>query len=153
MKTSTQLTQSLRKWMDAVMHRSMRDWSGFAKASGFSMPQLGILMRLHYRGNCGISDIRDHMHISTAAASQLVDRLVQSGLLERTENAEDRRSKDLALSNNGKSLIQKGIAERYQWIEALVETLSPQEQETVLKALPILIEAAQKIAEPRHASQ
>ena len=149
MKTSTQLVQYLHKWMDTVMHRSMRDWSRFVKASGLSMPQFSILMQMHYKGQTSISEISERMDITNAASSQLVDRLVHSGLLERTENPDDRRAKDLTLSPKGKAMIEQGIAERYQWIEDVVATLANEQQEIILKALPILIEASRNINEPQ----
>ena len=91
MTKPVQFTQALRSWMDVAMHRSMRGWSHHAKASGLSMPQFSILMQLYYRGHCGISDIRDRFEISAAAASQHVENLVQAGLIERSEDAGDRR--------------------------------------------------------------
>ena len=42
-------------------------------------------MQLHYRGNCGIGDISERFDITNAAASQLVDKLVQSGFIKRVK--------------------------------------------------------------------
>ena len=81
MADPSQFSQSLRGWMDTFTHRSMRDWSRYIKASGFSMPQFFLLMHLRHREHCGISDLSEHMEISNAAASQLVDKLVQAKLL------------------------------------------------------------------------
>jgi DNA-binding MarR family transcriptional regulator len=60
-------SQSLRAWMDAFMHRSMRGWSHFAKSTGLSMPQFSILMQLHYKGACGMSAISERFDVSAAA--------------------------------------------------------------------------------------
>jgi len=92
MYTSAQLVKITRQWMDAVMHRSMRDWSHFVKATDLSMPQFSILMQLHYQGECGMSDVSERMDISAAAASQLVEKLVISKLIERAEDPNDRRA-------------------------------------------------------------
>ncbi|MGE5642724.1 MAG: MarR family winged helix-turn-helix transcriptional regulator, partial [Byssovorax cruenta] len=88
-----QFTQSIRAWMDIFMHRSMRGWGRFAKSTGLSMPQFSVLMQLHYRGACGMSKVSEGFDISPAAASQLVDKLVQSGYIQRVEDPEDRRAK------------------------------------------------------------
>ncbi|HZJ25169.1 MAG TPA: helix-turn-helix domain-containing protein, partial [Anaerolineales bacterium] len=66
-----QFSQAIRSWMDVFMHRSMHGWSQFAKSTGLSMPQFGILMQLHHRANCGIGDIGERFDITSAAASQL----------------------------------------------------------------------------------
>ena len=55
MTKSPQFSQAIRSWMDVFMHRSIRGWGLFAKSTGLSMPQFGILMQLHHNGVCGIS--------------------------------------------------------------------------------------------------
>ncbi len=143
-----QFTQALRSWMDIFMHRSMRGWSHFAKSSGLSMPQFSIIMQLHHRGACGISDISDGFEITNAAASQLVEKLVQSGYLQRTEDPSDRRARLLNLSTKGRRLIERGRVERYRWMDQIEAVLSPEDRERVAQALVTLSEAARKLEEP-----
>ena len=138
-------SQSLREWMDVFMHRSMRGWNRFAKTTGLSMPQFSILMQLHYRGACGISEIGERFDISAAAASQLADKLVQSGYLERAEDPHDRRARQLKLSASGAKLVHAGLRERYRWMETLTDSLAPNQQKKVGEALAILTQAAQKL--------
>ena len=143
MTKPTQFSKTLRAWMDTFMHRSMRGWSHFAKSTGLSMSQFSILMQLHHKGPCGLSEIGERFDISAAAASQLVDKLVQAGYLERTEDPTDRRAKLLALSDKGKELINQGTEERHRWMDDLTSKLSTEEQAKVVEALNILTEAAQ----------
>jgi DNA-binding MarR family transcriptional regulator len=145
MTKSTQIAQPLREWMDVFMHRSMRGWNQFAKSTGLSMPQFSILMQLHYKGACGMSEISERFDVSAAAASQLVDKLVQAGYIERTEDPHDRRAKLLKLSTNGAKLVDNGIQERYRWMDQLASNLSPADQTKVSEALSLLTEAAQKL--------
>src|SRR5688572_16986748 len=149
MISSPQSIQTIRQSMDISMHHSLRGHSHFAKAIGLSMPQLGILMQLHYRSNCGVSDIGERFDITNAAASQLVDKLVQSGLIQREEDPHDRRAKLLNLTDKGKQLIQQGIEERYRWVDQLAEKLTVEERAKVAEALNILTQAAKELeAEP-----
>ena len=145
MTNSLQFPQTLRAWMDVFMHRSMRGWSHFAKSTGLSMPQISILMQLHHKGPCGMSEISDRFDITAAAASQLVEKLVQVGYLERTEDPTDRRAKLLTLSAQGADFIKQGIEERYRWMNDLATTLSAEDQNKVSEALTLLIDAAKKI--------
>src|SRR5687768_3885670 len=149
MVSSLQLIKIIRQFMDIAMHHSMRERSHFAKAIGLSMPQFGILMQLHYRGNCGVSDISNRFDITSAAASQLVDKLVQSSLIQREEDPSDRRAKLLNLTDKGKELIQQGIEERYRWVDQLAEKLTAEERAKVAEALNLLTQAAKELeAEP-----
>ena len=145
MTRSAQITQPLRAWMDVFMHRSMRGWNQFAKSTGLSMPQFSILMQLHYKGACGMSAISERFDVSAAAASQLVDKLVQAGYIERTEDPSDRRAKLLKLSTNGSKLVETGIQERYRWMDELTSRLSPAQQTKISEALTLLTEAARQM--------
>src|SRR5688572_15610512 len=137
---SKQINQSLRKWMDIFMHRSMRGWSQFAKSTGLSMPQFSILMQLHHKGPCGMSQISERFDISNAAASQLAEKLVQNKYIERAEDPTDRRAKVLQLTPKGKDLINAGVAERFRWLDELVKNLSSDEKSKVYDGLSILTE-------------
>lgn len=151
MVSAPQLIQTIRQFMDFAMHHSMRERAHFAKATGLSMPQFGILMQLHYRGNCGVSDIGERFDITNAAASQLVEKLVQSGLIQREEDPSDRRAKLLNLTEKGREFIHKGIEERYRWVDELAAKLTPEERIKVSEALEIMTQAAKELeAEPAH---
>jgi DNA-binding MarR family transcriptional regulator len=145
MTKSIQITQPLREWMDVFMHRSMRGWNQFAKSTGLSMPQFSILMQLHYKGASGMSEISERFDVSAAAASQLVDKLVQAGYIERTEDPHDRRAKLLKLSTNGAKLVDDGIQERYRWMDDLASKFSATDQTKISDALTLLTEAARKL--------
>jgi DNA-binding MarR family transcriptional regulator len=140
-----QFTQITHQWMDMFMHRSMQGWHHFAKSTGISMPQFSILMQLHYKGTCGMSELSERFDVSAAAASQLVDKLVQSDLLERVEDPHDRRAKKLSLSPKGAALVENGIQERHRWMDELAKGLSAEEQSRVAEALMLLTNLAQKM--------
>ncbi len=137
--------QAMRAWLDVSIHGTMRGWAHAAKASGLSMPQFSILMQLYHRGHCGISDISERFEISPAAASQHVENLVQAGLLDRAEDAADRRVRQVQLSAKARALLEKGMHDRYRWVDALGSQLGDREREKITEALTILTEAARKL--------
>ena len=143
-----QFSQSLRGWMDTFVHRSMRDSARFVKASGFSMPQFFLLMHLRHHANCGISDLSEHLETTNAATSQLVDKLVQAGLLERTEDPHDRRAKQVSLTPAGEAFIERAIAERSRWVDDLTSVLNAEERQKVAETLEIMTEALQRFEVP-----
>ena len=138
-------SEALRKWIEVFTNRSMRDTMQFWKESGLSMPQISTLIRLHYRGACGISEMGNHLGVTNAAASQIVDRLVHLGYLERTEDQTDRRMKQLTLTSKGNALIQKSLEARRRWLEDLVKALTPEQQAEIADALARLTETAQEL--------
>jgi len=138
MTSSSKLTEGIRQCMDVFATRSIHDWSRYVKTSGLSMPLFAILMHLYYRTSCSVSDLSEYLDISAAAASQMVDRLVQNGLVERTEEPNDRRAKHLTLRSKGLALIETGLATRHIWVEAVMDRLSPEERSRVQEGLDIL---------------
>lgn len=145
MLSHPQLIPLFRQFMDIAMHHALHERVHFAKALGLSMPQFGILMQLHYRGNCGVSDIGDRFDITNAAASQLVDKLVQSKLIQREEDPHDRRAKILNLTEKARELIQRNMEERYRWADQLAEKLTKGERAKVAEALEIMTRAAREL--------
>ena len=149
MTKSSPFSKAIRSWMDVFMQRSMRGWGLFAKSTGLSMPQFSMMMQLHYKGACGMSQVSERFEITPAAASQLVDKLVQSGLIKRDEDPHDRRAKVLNITDKGRELIQRGIEERYRWVDQLEGKLTVEERAQVSDALNIMTRAAQELeAEP-----
>jgi len=143
MTNSLQVRTALRSWMEVIMTRSMHDWSHYVKTSGFSMPQFRLLMQLYYQGTaCGISQISEDMSITNAAASQLVDKMVQGGLLDRAEDPNDRRAKLVTISEQGREFVKNGIEQRYLWINELTEALTEEERKSISQALTLLTEKA-----------
>lgn len=149
MQATNQFTDVLRDWAEVFMRRSMRDFTHFMRDSGLSMPQVSALFRLHYHGMCGVSDIADHLDVTSAAASQMVDRLVQQGLLERSTDPHDRRVKQIELAPAGHQLLEDAIQARVQWLADLTTVLSPAEQETIVEALDLLTDAAKRLEPQR----
>ncbi len=145
MRRSTSFPQALHAWVDISAQHAMRGWMHHARATGLSMPQFSILMQLYRHGYCGISDISDRFEISNAAASQHVENLVQAGLIGRTEDPHDRRAKQIQLSEKGRALIQHGFGARHEWVDQLIRSVDPKDQEKIAEALAILNEAARKL--------
>ena len=152
----------MREFMEVFIFRSMEAWRHFMKSNGLSAPQMGILMHLYHAGTHEVHAIGRHMDITSAAASQLVDRLVQEGLVERSESAEDRRVRRITITEKGRALIGKGVSERTRWVEDFVALMPKGERARVFDALPVMIETERKLPPlhppheeagcPRHAS-
>jgi DNA-binding MarR family transcriptional regulator len=123
----------------------MRDFVQFRKNSGLSMTQMNTLFHLYHGSKCGVSDVGELLGVTNAAASQLVDKLVQNGLIERSEDPLDRRVKQLKLTTKGQEIVQESIEVRRRWMEQLTDELTQDEQESIITALTILTYAAENL--------
>ncbi len=140
-------TDVIREWSEVFMQRSMHDFRKFMEETGLSFSQINILMRLLHGGNTGVSEVGSQLGVTNAAASQAVDRLVQLGLIERTDDPADRRAKKLALTPKGRTLIEMGIEVRSRWVEGITDALTPDQQGMIISALTLLTTAARATKE------
>ena len=136
---------SIHHWMEIFMHRSMRNYIQYVRESGFSMSQLGALFHLHHKGSSDVSGMGDHLGVTSAAVSQMLDRLVDQGLIRRTEDPNDRRVKQIALTEKGRQVLDAGIRARVSWLDDLGKDLSDQEKAQITAAVSLLIEKAAQL--------
>lgn len=100
-----QVTALLTDVVRVVRKHTLCDTLRVMRREELSLAQMSTLWHLHYRGGASISQIRDHLNLSLAATSHLVERLVRAGLVERTENSIDRRHKQVTLTPAGRALV------------------------------------------------
>ena len=136
----------LHKSIGTIMRQSMRSFFLYAKESRFSMSQVGALFQIHRLGICGVTDLGDHLGITRAAASQMLNRLVQHGLILRSEDPDDRRAKQLALTDKGREVLEEGFQSHQLWLRDLANSLSTDEKQQVTAALNILVEKVNQLA-------
>lgn len=139
---------TLQEWIKVSMDRSIRDFIRYARESGLSMSQLGALFHIHHRGSSGVTDLGEHLGVTSAAASQMLERLVQQELILRSVDPSDRRVKQIVLTAKGLQVLQESIRARQGWLYDLAETLSDPEKETITAALNVLIDKVHHLRQP-----
>jgi DNA-binding MarR family transcriptional regulator len=105
-------TALLRELYSMILHRSSGEMMKTMCEAGLSMPQMVALYMLRKRGSSTISALADKLSLSLAATSHLVERMVQQQLVERKEDAADRRQKQVALAPAGAALLDRLLEAR-----------------------------------------
>jgi DNA-binding MarR family transcriptional regulator len=139
MTSSDPFLPTLHKWFELLMRRTMHNALRFSKDRGLSMSQIGAMFQIHH-GTGGVSEIGDELGVTSAAASQMLERLVQQGFIVRSEDPQDRRFKKIVLTGEGHKLLDEVIQTRQSWLNDLADLMTPEEKEQVTGALNILIE-------------
>ncbi len=138
--------------IEQLLGRLMQDFMMSMHRTGLSGPQIHALLFIFHAGECRVSELAMLSDSSAAAASQFVERLVQQGLVQRTEDPENRRIKNVRLSEKSLKLIHNAVASN-RFLADLMAALSPSERKTVHTALGYLAQASQRIhSDPTHAS-
>jgi DNA-binding MarR family transcriptional regulator len=145
MHSLDQMVSVLTEWSGVFMKNSMRNFIHYSRESGLSMNQIGALFRLFHRGNSDVSNIGEELGVTPAAASQMLERLVQQGLITRNEDPFDRRVKQIVLTDKGRQVLQESISARQSWFVNLAEALSDSERIRIIEAMTILINKANRL--------
>ncbi|AEW03888.1 regulatory protein MarR [Sulfobacillus acidophilus DSM 10332] len=97
--------------------------------------QFAVLQLLFQRGRLAMGTIAEHLGISLAGATGIIDRLVHAGVVERTRSQEDRRVVWVQLSAQGLERMQRMQQERHHSMLSLLEPLSEEQLETLVNLL------------------
>lgn len=93
-----------------------------------TMPRFDVMAALH-RQPAGIkmSELSRSLMVSNGNVTPIVERLVQAGMVTRTQPPDDRRSLVVSLSDQG-TIYFNSMASRHQcWVDELFDGLSERE--------------------------
>ncbi len=107
-----------------------------------SLAQLRVLVLVASRGPLNLGSLARAMGVHPSNASRACDRLVASGLLTRSESAEDRRHLVLELTDEGRKLIVTVTEVRRTDLIRLLERLPTKQRPAVVAAMQAFADAA-----------
>ena len=109
----------------------------FAMETDLTLPQIRVLYMLA-SGHARITDIAQAQGMARANASNMVERLVRKGLVERVPYPNDRRVALARLTDKGREAVEGVTRGEQSAIEKLTAVLPNDELEVVAQALEIL---------------
>jgi DNA-binding MarR family transcriptional regulator len=107
-----------------------------------TVPQLRVLMMIATRGPMNLVSAAAGLSVSAPNASRICDRLLKAGLLDRREDANDRRNITLTLTDDGRVLIDRVVRHRRTAIRRVLRNMSARERESLAAALDSFAAAA-----------
>jgi DNA-binding MarR family transcriptional regulator len=110
------------------------------RAERLSVSELAALHQLDRLGSARVGDLADLLGTHLPAASRVVSRLVEAGLVERREDPNDRRAKTLTLSKRGRTLIDETSRERVGAATRVAAAMPGTVSSTIGEALQHLID-------------
>jgi DNA-binding MarR family transcriptional regulator len=130
--------------LEYLLSHIIQDFMQFMHRTGLSGPQIHALLFIYHAGERQISEISELAGSSPAAASQLVERLVGQGLVDRTEDPLDRRIKKLRLTEKSLDLIHQGMSSN-RFLADLMAALPAEQRQAVRTAFGYLAQASRQI--------
>ena len=105
-----------------------------------TLPQAQVL-RVLRRGPLQTGQLAVEMKISAPAITQLTDRLIRKGLIERHAAADDRRCVIVALSAEGRQLVDRFRERRREIFDGALAELSEAERRQAFEVLEKVVKA------------
>jgi MarR family transcriptional regulator, 2-MHQ and catechol-resistance regulon repressor len=136
------ITTVLLAWSSTFIRLSLHDFNRFTRTTGLTLVQMNVLLHLYYQGPIEAMTFCEMMQISPAGASQMIERMVHQGVLQRAGTPGDRRVRLVSLTEKGRQVVLESIAARQVWVDQLAAALSPDERTSIAAALQTLNERA-----------
>ncbi len=112
--------------------------------SGLSMTQCKALLELGGLGKAAeprqVGALAESFGVSVPSMSRAVDALVKGGLATRVEDPDDRRARQVAITEKGKKLVETMVMVRQAGMEAFAATLSAAQRRKLDAAVDSLMD-------------
>ncbi|NRQ36960.1 MarR family transcriptional regulator [Nonomuraea sp. NN258] len=123
--------------MVAVAARSI------AAAGGeVTLPQYRALVLMAARGPQRLIDLADALDVNRSTATRMCDRLVAKRLVRRSRLPSDRRTVRIALTGEGRALVDGVTQKRKADLARILAQLTQEQQNAVVAALSAFADAA-----------
>jgi DNA-binding MarR family transcriptional regulator len=101
----------------------------------------------HHEG-CTLHELSERLEVRPSTSSELVERLVRIGLVQRDTDLCDRRNIRLTLTSKGRAVHSKHKAMRHAHLQDFLDTLTPMQRTDLLNALETLDRVLEQV-EPK----
>jgi len=120
-----------------------------SRLHGMSVPQFRILNFARRHPGSNLSAAAEYLGISLPAASQLVERLVRAGLLDRSVRPQERRHLELRVTEAGQEALAECDARTRAWLCDRLSALDGPRRDALAVALEDLRTLLADDPEPR----
>ncbi|HCT81294.1 MAG TPA: MarR family transcriptional regulator [Micromonosporaceae bacterium] len=101
-------------------------------------PRASLLSVLVFAGPQTMSGLAQIEQVTPAAITKLVGALEETGVAQRTRDADDRRVVRVEATEKGRDLLERGRADRVRAVAALLKGASAEELTVLKKAADII---------------
>jgi DNA-binding MarR family transcriptional regulator len=99
------LTAHTGYWLRMVSNAVSHDFARRLADEGVTVAEWSVMRALHNVDAMAPSALAQSMGMTKGAISKLADRLLDKGLLQRTDNPDDRRAHALSLTRAGRDMV------------------------------------------------
>ncbi|NES98013.1 MAG: MarR family transcriptional regulator [Desertifilum sp. SIO1I2] len=109
--------------------------------ASLSLSQLRVLNYLKRYPQVSLTDVSEYLDVTRATMSATIERLVQRGLVERTEDPQERRRVILSLTPTGEQQLQQVLQRTRNQVAQKLDNFSDEQLQQLLQGLWLLRQA------------
>lgn len=136
--------QTMENWAKLYFFQSLTEFFNYLKQTDLSLLQAYALAHLFFKGPLKMSELCEHMMVSPAAGSQLIDRLEKLGMVERISEPGDRRVRKIVVLEKGKDFVQENFRFSQSWIAEIPADITPEQVTKITEVLAMLLKSSGK---------
>jgi len=137
---------------DRMRARSLELVGPMELPADLTMQQLRVLGRIAQEPGLTGHELGMHLGVSAPTASGLVDRLAEKGLVERLDDASDRRVRRLHLTDEGVRILA-GVDSMFgKLLEAVVPPIPTEDLAAIRAGSEAMLRAVERALGARHAA-
>jgi DNA-binding MarR family transcriptional regulator len=149
--TTAEPDHAFAEHLDALMRTSKVVSAAIAHSlaaadAKVTLPQLRVLVMVHDVGPVNMSGVAEGLGVNPSNASRTCDRLVKGGLLDRREDAADRRNVALTLTPAGERLVRSMLGRRRAVFAQVLEQMDPGSRGQLAAGLQSFNDAARALS-------
>ena len=100
--------------------------------------QLSALATVERAGALSLGELAEIERVAPPSMTRIAARLEERGLLARTADVSDRRIARVAITGEGRELLEETRTRRDAYLATRLAAMTPEEQEILVRALPLL---------------
>ena len=104
------IQRSTGYWITRLARSMERDFDKRLKPLGITRGAYAVLSAIHHDKKNRPAELSDYLGLDGAAITRYLDRVEELGLIERTQNAADRRSSHIELTSDGRRVVGQGLS-------------------------------------------
>ncbi|MFZ0388939.1 MAG: MarR family transcriptional regulator [Calditrichia bacterium] len=132
-----------------IMHMFHNLAGEVVKLTDFSLAQYRVLMLVFRRGSVSVNQLKNNLNIAQSTASEMLDRLVKQGFLNRSKDPADRRLTLFSLSAKADQVLHDHLSSIGNIYQNVLSPLETAEQEQLVAAFEQVMNLMQKSASLR----
>jgi MarR family transcriptional regulator, 2-MHQ and catechol-resistance regulon repressor len=130
-------TSGIHLWL--VLWKASRTLEAHATRNiaeqGMGLSDFAVLEALLHKGPLTVKEIGARVLLASASMTAAIDRLAERGFVERTEDAEDRRTRVIRLTPSGRATIRRAFRSHEQAMEQAVASFSREDRAQLIDLL------------------